>query len=157
METAQDKFNIAKKNYEKAIECIDAIAEICQKAQPIEKQDLRSQFDIILQVFLLRCSVSNGHLSNAERQFIEHLVENSDLLTCINFNFETSLTWDGVAASSIGQIDMFLEKALGTNIDLVCCLFPYVIAVSEAINSQIWDTVVDEVTKYLQYIYASRR
>lgn len=29
METAQDKFNIAKKNYEKAIECIDAIAEIC--------------------------------------------------------------------------------------------------------------------------------
>ena len=88
METAQDKFNIAKKNYEKAIECIDAIAEICQKAQPIEKQDLRSQFDIILQVFLLRCSVSNGHLSNAERQFIEHLVENSDTSFRLNVAFQ---------------------------------------------------------------------
>lgn len=146
METAQDKFNVAKKSYEKAIKCIDAIAEICQKAQPVEKQDLQSQFDIILQVFLLRCSVSNGHLSNTECQFIEHLVENSDLLTCINLNFETSLTWDGVATSGIGQIDMFLEKVLSTNIDLVFCLFPYVIAVSEAINSQLWDTIVDEVT-----------
>lgn len=78
MRTAQEKFDVAREHYQKAMQHIETITTICEKAAKGTDLFLKNQFDVILQTALLKLATQDGHFSHTERQFIEQIVDNAE-------------------------------------------------------------------------------
>lgn len=148
MRTAQEKFDAACEHYNKAMQNIETITSIYEKVTKEKHPYLKKQFDVFLQMGLLRLSIGDGHFSHLERVFIEQIVDNGDILEFVNQKYNTELTWEGIEASTAEQISEFLslDKVLDAIADLMHEFFLPVFAVYEGASSELWDNTVEEVT-----------
>ncbi len=144
--TAQEKFDVAREHYQKAMQHIETITTICEKAAKGTDLFLKNQFDVILQTALLKLATQDGHFSHTERQFIEQIVDNGDVLDFVNQKYGTELTWDGIEVSSVEEIDEFWDKLLDVIQNLMNEFFRRVFLVNEAISPEFWKGVINAVT-----------
>ena len=107
---------------------------------------LKNQFDVILQTALIKLATQDGHFSHTERQFIEQIVDNGDVLDFVNQKYGTELTWDGIEVSSVEEIDEFWDKLLDVIQNLMLEFFRRVFLVNEAISPEFWKGVINAVT-----------
>lgn len=68
MRTAQEKFDVAREHYQKAMQHIETITTICEKAAKGTDLFLKNQFDVILQTALLKLATQDGHFSHAANE-----------------------------------------------------------------------------------------
>lgn len=127
MKTAQEIYNVAIENYATATRLIQEMGKKLQNINESYSIDIAlGEFDLLLQGILLHVAISDNRLDQIEIEAIDKITDHRDLLSWINVNYNTTLTWAqlySIPESKIAEILSILEKDfLKQATDLYDCL-----------------------------------
>ena len=94
---------VAVKNYENAMEQIEALAELAKKTNDKFKVEIsKRQYDYIIQASLLHAAIENGKIDGEEIDFMKDITKHGDALSLFNLKIKDEikdlpdLTWENI-------------------------------------------------------------
>lgn len=127
MGVAQEIFNQALADYNKALGYLDELGEVNKKLDAkFSSEALKRQFDIILQTTLLRTAVADSDYSRIERDFIEQITTYGDLMNWIHYKFDVDISWDKLSFLPENKISELLDLIYEKSNDLMADFFLHV-------------------------------
>ena len=97
--STQDLFDYAQDQYRRASSIVAEMTETVTQSQPnFDVAKTKFQFDILVQLILLKIALADESLTEIEGEFIDQITDNYDIMSLYDNSADTEYNWSFVGA-----------------------------------------------------------